>query len=97
MGRNRKRMTDKCTSNVRAVETAGEPNAPNMSQRAVMQVLSSDEWKVAAHLPVPAGEVLLKRIHEYGWIETRGEKYKTAIKLTQAGLEAMRSVLKQGK
>ena len=29
---------------------------PNMAQRAVMQYLSLDEWKVAARLPIPAGE-----------------------------------------
>jgi hypothetical protein len=61
-----------------------------MSQRAVMQYLSLDEWKVAAHLPIPAGEMMLSRIIEYGWIESRVEKKQTAVRLTPAGLEAMR-------
>jgi hypothetical protein len=90
-------MSDKHVPCPRTTETAEKPTVPNMSQRAVMQVLSVEGWKVAAHLPVPAGEVLLKRIHEYGWIEIRGEKYQAAIKLTEVGLAAMRSVLKLGK
>ena len=35
---------------------------PNMAQRAVMQYLSLDDWKVAARLPIPAGELMLSRI-----------------------------------
>ena len=64
---------------------------PNMAQRAVMQYLSLDDWKVAARLPIPAGELMLSRIRNYGWIEIRGEKHHTAIKLTPAGLQATRS------
>ena len=66
---------------------------PNMAQRAVMQYLSLDDWKVAARLPIPAGELMLSRIRKYGWIEIRGEKHHTAIKLTPAGLKAMRSAI----
>ena len=66
---------------------------PNMAQRAVMQYLSLDDWKVAARLPIPAGELMLSRIRNYGWIEIRGEKHRTAIKLTPAGLQAMRSAI----
>jgi hypothetical protein len=47
---------------------------PNMSQRALMQHLSLDEWKIASRLPIPAGELMLSRIREYGWIEIQGEK-----------------------
>jgi hypothetical protein len=68
---------------------------PNMAQRAVMQYLSLDDWKVAARLPIPAGELMLSRIRNYGWIEIRGEKHHTAIKLTPAGLQAMRSAAKR--
>ena len=64
---------------------------PNMAQRAVMQYLSLDDWKVAARLPIPAGELMLSRIRN--WIEIRGEKHHTAIKLTPAGLQAMRSAI----
>src|SRR6476619_5247858 len=66
---------------------------PNMAQRAVMQYLSLDDWKVAARLPIPAGELMLSRIRNYGWIEIRGEKHHTAIKLTPAGFQAMRSAI----
>jgi hypothetical protein len=34
---------------------------------------------------------MLSCIRNYGWVEIRGEKQHTAIKLTQAGLKAMRS------
>jgi hypothetical protein len=58
---------------------------PNMAQRAVMQYLRLDDWKVAARLPIPAGELMLSRIRNYGWIEIQGEKHHTAIKLTRRG------------
>ena len=75
-------------------EVTGKHSAefPNMAQRAVMQCLSLDDWKVAARLPIPAGELMLSRIRNYGWIEIRGENH-TAIKLTPAGLKAMRSAI----
>jgi len=67
------------------------PGVPNMAQRALMQYLSLGEWKIVYRLPVPAGELMLSRILEYGWIEMQGEKQHTAIKLTAAGLKALRS------
>jgi hypothetical protein len=66
---------------------------PNMAQRALMQHLSLDDWKIASRLPVPAGELMLSRLLHHGWIESRGEKHHMAIRLTPAGLEAMRSPL----
>jgi len=74
-------------------EMTGKNSAevPNMSQRTVMQSLSLDDWKIVAHLPVPAGELRLNRMRDYGWIEIRGEKQRTAIRLTPAGLKALRS------
>ena len=66
---------------------------PSMAQRAVMQYLSLDDWKIAARLPIPAGELLLNCIRSYGWVEIQGEKHHTAIKLTPAGLQAMRSAI----
>ena len=65
---------------------------PNMPQRAVLQYLSLDNWKIVAHLPVPVGELMLKRIHGYGWIEYRRENQHTALRLTPLGLQAMRSL-----
>jgi hypothetical protein len=64
---------------------------PTMTQRSVMQCLSLDDWKIAAHLPIPAGEMTLSRIRDYRWIESRGEKHQKAVRLTPAGLNAMRS------
>ena len=72
---------------------ASSAEFPNMAQRAVMQYLSLDDWKIAARLPIPAGELMLSRIRNYGWIEIRVEKQHTAIKLTPAGLKAMRSAI----
>ena len=66
---------------------------PNMAQRTVMQYLSLDDWKIATRLPFPAGELMLSRKRNYGWIEIRGETQHTAIKLTPAGLKVMRSVI----
>jgi hypothetical protein len=65
--------------------------AANMSQRAVMQYLSLDEWKRVSHLPVPAGPVMLDRIHSLGWIELRGMKPRNEIRLTPSGLTAMQA------
>ena len=58
-----------------------------------MQYLSLDDWKVAARLPIPAGELMLSRLRNCGWIEIRGEKQHMAIKLTPTGLKAMRSTI----
>ena len=67
---------------------------PNMSQRGLLQHLSLNEWKIASRLPIPVGELMLSRIREYGWIEIQGEKQYTAIKLTPAGLKAMRTAIR---
>jgi hypothetical protein len=66
---------------------------PNMSQRALMQYLSLDDWKVASRLPIPAGELMLSRLRDYGWIEIQGEKQNMEIRLTLAGHKAMRSLI----
>jgi len=50
-----------------------------------------DDWKIVAHLPIPASELMLSRLLHHGWIESRGEKQRTAVRLTPAGLKAMRS------
>jgi DNA-binding PadR family transcriptional regulator len=50
-----------------------------------------DDWKIVAHLPIPTSELMLSRLLDHGWIESRGEKQHTAIRLTPAGLKAMRS------
>jgi hypothetical protein len=64
---------------------------PNMPQRTVMQCLSLDDWKVVAHLPISVGKLMVSRLLDYGWIESRSEKQGKAIRLTPAGLNALRS------
>jgi DNA-binding PadR family transcriptional regulator len=64
---------------------------PNMTQRAVMQHLSLTDWKLAHRLPIPAGEMMLSRMVQQGWIEIQGKNHNTVVRLTEAGLEAMRS------
>ena len=70
--------------------TFGRPSL-NMSQRAVLQYLSLTDWKLAYRLPIPVGEEMLSRLAQLGWIETRGEKHHTEVRLTEAGFKAMRS------
>lgn len=64
---------------------------PNMTQRAVMQHLSLTDWKLAHRLPIPAGEMMLSRMVQQGWIEIQGKNHNTVVRLTEAGLKAMRS------
>ena len=63
----------------------------NMSQRAVMQHLSMTDWKLANRLPIPAGEMMLSRLVSQGWVEIQGKDHNTVVRLTEAGLNAMRS------
>ena len=74
-------------------EMTGENSAevPNMRQRTVLQHLSLTDWKKVDRLPVKASELTLSRLLQHGWIESRGEKQHTAVRLTPAGLKAMRS------
>ena len=67
------------------------PQIPNMSQRAVMQHLSLDVWKLTDRLPIRAGEMMLNRLLQNGWIESRGEKHHTEVRLTLAGEKVMRT------
>jgi hypothetical protein len=64
---------------------------PNMRQRTVLQHLSLTDWRMVDRLPVKASELMLSRLLHHGWIESRGEKQHTAIRLTPAGLRAMQS------
>ena len=65
--------------------------ALNMTQRTVLQYLSLTDWKLVNRLPIAAGEMILSRLAHLGWIEMRGENQRTEIRLTAAGLKAMRS------
>ena len=64
---------------------------PYMRQRMVLQHLSPADWRMADRLPVSAGEMTLSRLLHHGWIESRGEKQRAAVRLTPAGLKALRS------
>jgi hypothetical protein len=64
---------------------------PNMRQRTILQHLSLADWRMVNRLPVSAGEMTLSRLLHHGWIESRGEKQRAAVRLTPAGLKAMRS------
>jgi hypothetical protein len=56
-----------------------------------MQHLSLTDRKSAYRLPIPAGEMKLGRMVQQGWIEMQGKDYNTVVRLTGAGLKAMRS------
>jgi DNA-binding PadR family transcriptional regulator len=62
-----------------------------MTHRAIMQHLSLTDWKLANRLPIPAGEMMLSRLVQQGWIEIQGKDHNTLVRLTEAGLKAMRS------
>ena len=63
----------------------------NMSQRTVLQYLSLTDWRLANRLPIPAGEMMLSRMVQQGWIEIQGKDHNAEVRLTEAGLKAMRS------
>jgi hypothetical protein len=67
------------------------PQTPNMSQRALMLPLSLDVWKLSDRLPIRAGEMMLNRLLQNGWIESRGEAHRREIRLTLSGVKAMRT------
>ena len=56
-----------------------------------MQHMSRTDWKLSNRLPIRAGEMMLSRLVLNGWIELRGEDHHTEVRLTEAGLEKMRS------
>jgi len=66
-------------------------NGPNGAHRAIMQHLSLTDWKLAHRLPIPAGEMILSRLVSQGWLEIQGRDHNTVVRLTEAGLKAMRS------
>jgi hypothetical protein len=74
-------------SNVTSKETA----AVNSPQRQVMHNLRAGDWRIAQHLSVPASQHMLDSIFSYGWIERRGEGPNTEIRITSAGLDALRA------
>lgn len=69
--------------------------AINMAHRQVMDHLRSGEWKLAAKLPVLASEYALDRMVASGWIERRGSREKAEIRLTPAGLDALKAPIRE--
>jgi hypothetical protein len=69
----------------------GSDEVPNMSQRALIQCLSLDVWKLSDRLPVRVGEMMLNRLLYNRWIESRREKHRREIRLTLAGAKALRT------
>ena len=63
----------------------------NMTQRTILQYLTLTDWKMLKRLPIPAGEMTVSRLVHQGWIEIRGELPNAEVRLTPAGLNAMRS------
>lgn len=61
------------------------------SQRTVLQHLNAETWLTFAKLGVPARTLLLQRLKENGWIEWRGQGPSFELKLTIAGLDALRA------
>lgn len=69
--------------------------AINMAHRQIMHHLRSGEWKFAARFPVLASEYALDRMVISGWLERRGPRDKTEIRLTAAGLEALKAPVRE--
>ena len=56
-----------------------------------MQYLRAGNWVMVSKLPNPIGERLFDRILQHGWIERRGTGSRLEIKITPAGLAALRA------
>ena len=67
----------------------------NMAHRQILHHLRSGEWKFAAKLPVLASDYALGRMAASGWVERRGSRDKTEIRLTAAGLDALKAPVRQ--
>jgi len=67
------------------------PPFPNATQRSFLQQLRTDKWANFSKLRVPMGPPGLQRLSATGWIEQRGQGLALELKLTAAGLEALRA------
>jgi DNA-binding PadR family transcriptional regulator len=63
---------------------------PKMRDRQVMQRLELGKWKLIWQLAVPAGERLLARLVDLGWIERREQDGRLQIRITPKGLEVLK-------
>jgi hypothetical protein len=64
---------------------------PTATQRSLLQRLRTGQWLSFAGLNIAAGAGLLKRLVSNGWIESRGHGRAFELKLTAAGLEALKA------
>lgn len=67
----------------------------NMAHRQIMHHLRSGEWKFSMKLPVLASEYALDKMVANGWVERRGSRDKIEIRLTAAGLDALKAPVKE--
>ena len=66
---------------------------PNPTQRQLLQRLRTDSWRALNKVRVAIGDITLARLVENGRIEQRGEGHARELRLTAAGLEALRTPL----
>ena len=64
---------------------------PNAGHRQILQRLRTDVWRSFAKLNIPASDGLLERLANNGWIERRRMSSELELKLTAAGLDALRA------
>jgi len=76
---------------VRIATAATAGPVPTAPQRSVLQRLRTDRWLSFAGLNIAAGAGLLKRLVLNGWMESRGHGQAFELKLTTAGLEALKA------
>jgi hypothetical protein len=64
-----------------------------MTPRAIMQHLNLVDWKLANRLPNPGRRNDTEPAGPTGLVEIQGKDHDTVVRLTEAGLKAMRSQL----
>jgi hypothetical protein len=72
-------------------DVKGKASGVSAGQRKFMQYLRAGNWVMVSKLPNPIGERLFDRILQNGWIERRGTGLRLEIKITPAGLAALRA------
>ena len=66
-----------------------------IAYRQVVDHVRSGAWKRAAKLPVLASEYAVGRMVDNGWIERRGSHDELELRLTAAGLEALKAPVRE--
>lgn len=65
----------------------------NMAHRSMMDPLRSGQWTLVKKVQVQISARSLIQMLDNGWIVRRGEGNKTEIRLTDAGLKALKAPL----